>query len=403
VEAGDPNVKIHWSSQDSHLLINPRLPAADIDELRSLFAWQNWPGHICIASSGSARRVGESLKLVALSKKALMVAALASNRHLQVTSSDVWIRALPRFHVGGLAVEVRALLADLQVSSALRESGSAGTAKYTEEWDPHYFVEKTLREGGTLSSLVPTQVHDLLTEGLISPPSLRAVVVGGAALSTDLYQRARLMGWPLLPSYGLTEAGSQVATAEVGTLQSYEFPRLKVLDHCRVHANAEGVLAIRSESLLTGYSQWRDGKKHWEVPLYEGWYATSDRVEVSSQNGTSYLRPLGRERDIVKIKGEGVSLQLLREKLDHIVADLFPDLLFQLVLTDIPHLRDGAELILFVAAGAESSVVERILQNFQQQVSPVERISRVTKIGRIPRTTLGKIQWDQLRLLSDNI
>ena len=63
------------------------------------------------------------------------------------------------------------------------------------------------------SSLVPAQVLDLVRAGLRPPPVLRAIVVGGGAISAELYRDARALGWPVLPSYGMTECCSQIATA----------------------------------------------------------------------------------------------------------------------------------------------------------------------------------------------
>ncbi len=80
------------------------------------------------------------------------------------------------------------------------------------------FAEEMNEGAVTLTSLVPTQVHDLVQCALACPPSLRAVVVGGAELDPVLGERARELGWPVLQSYGMTEAASQVATASLASL-----------------------------------------------------------------------------------------------------------------------------------------------------------------------------------------
>ena len=38
-----------------------------------------------------------------------------------------------------------------------------------------------------------------------APPALRHALVGGAALSTDLARRAETAGWPIQPTYGMSE------------------------------------------------------------------------------------------------------------------------------------------------------------------------------------------------------
>ncbi len=70
-------------------------------------------------------------------------------------------------------------------------------------------------QGPTVVSLVPTTLARLLDAGLTNPPALRWALLGGAPLPPALIQRAAEASVPIAPSYGLTEACSQVATAGV--------------------------------------------------------------------------------------------------------------------------------------------------------------------------------------------
>jgi O-succinylbenzoic acid--CoA ligase len=54
-------------------------------------------------------------------------------------------------------------------------------------------------------------VASLLEQGVKPPVSLRVALIGGAALSPQLYDRATQSGWPLYPSYGMSET-AQFAT-----------------------------------------------------------------------------------------------------------------------------------------------------------------------------------------------
>ncbi|MGZ8867916.1 MAG: AMP-binding protein, partial [Thermoanaerobaculia bacterium] len=215
---------IDWSSAETHLLLNPRLPAGEREKLERLAeAVPGLRGHVWVATSGSSG----ALKLVALSKDAILSSAAAVNDHLDARPGDVWGRVLPSFHVGGLGIDARAALTGSRVEAF--------------GWDPRRFAAG----GFTLSSLVPAQVRDLVSAGLRAPRDLRAIVVGGGNLSDDLYSAGRELGWPLLPSYGLSEAASQVATA---TLQSKE---LRILRHIQVRID-DGRIALSGASLLTG-------------------------------------------------------------------------------------------------------------------------------------------------------
>src|SRR5690606_22079269 len=106
-----------------------------------------------------------------------------------------------------------------------------------------------------------------------------------------------------LPSYGMTEFCSQIATAELRSLTEVAEPKLKILPHVTVEVTGDGKIALRGESMFTLCLRIHaDGRVEEIKP--EGFYRGEDFVEV--QNG--YLRVLGRADDQVKILGELVSL-----------------------------------------------------------------------------------------------
>jgi O-succinylbenzoic acid--CoA ligase len=64
----------------------------------------------------------------------------------------------------------------------------------------------------TVVSLVPTMLSRLLEAGLREPPALRWALLGGGPIPPPLLERAAEAGVPVAPSYGMTEACSQIAT-----------------------------------------------------------------------------------------------------------------------------------------------------------------------------------------------
>lgn len=50
--------------------------------------------------------------------------------------------------------------------------------------------------GARWSSLVPTQVVDLVNGEIQAPPGVRCIIVGGGALDMETGRRARALGWP---------------------------------------------------------------------------------------------------------------------------------------------------------------------------------------------------------------
>src|SRR5207302_6063770 len=74
-------------------------------------------------------------------------------------------------------------------------------------------VLDALSGGITLVSLVPTMLSRLLDAGLSDPPSLRWALLGGGPIPAPLLERAAGAGVPVAPTYGMTEACSQIVTA----------------------------------------------------------------------------------------------------------------------------------------------------------------------------------------------
>jgi o-succinylbenzoate---CoA ligase len=353
----EARLMLDWQSAENHLLLNPRLPADERRRLEELAAAAPLlEGHVFIASSGTSG----SLKLVALSKDAILASAAAVNQHLGATSSDAWCCVLPTFHVGGLGIHARASLSGARVVSMT--------------WEPHEFARACAEERIALSALVQAQVHDLVRARLRGPESLRAIVVGGAAFAKELYLEARELGWPVLPSYGMTECCSQAATALGDSAEMILLPHLE--------ARAEeddGRLAIRGSSLLTGYCLYDERSNAVFLdPKVDGWFVTEDIGEVDGR----VLRVSGRRGEFVKIGGESVDLRRLDGILEAVVREVGGDA----AVFTLPDERLGHVIHLAVAGDSH-----RISALFNVRVLPFERARVVHRIDRIPRTPLGKL------------
>ena len=129
--------------------------------------------------------------------------ALGSAVALGVDPDERWLCTLPLSHVGGLSILLRSAI--YGTTAIVHERFETDRVLHALD-DPH---------GPTIVSLVPTTLARLLDAGLASPPALRWALLGGAPLPPALLERAAAAGVPVAPTYGLTEACSQVATAGV--------------------------------------------------------------------------------------------------------------------------------------------------------------------------------------------
>lgn len=362
-----------WNSRAHHIATPPH-QAGTATGLEAWAVAQGLEGLCFFQTSGSEGQP----KWVALSKAAFLTSAAAVNAHFTVTAADRWLIALPLHHVGGFAIVARAYL-----------SGSA-IVQDTTRWQPAAFVETCARQGITLVSLVPTQVHDLVQQQLPCPASLRAAIIGGGGMSPDLAAAAKKLGWPVFQSYGMTEAGSQIATRPwLATQEAPGDDWLEVLPHWQTSVDAEGRLILSGPALAQGYAlQEADGTWRWQS--IGDSLTTRDLVELSTAGGRRWLRFVGRESGFVKILGELVHLAPLQARLEALA--LQQNWARLPVIVALPDARRESRLVLVT----ETPDTADLLAAFHALTPAFCHISEVVCLPQIPRSPLGKVNHSAL-------
>jgi O-succinylbenzoic acid--CoA ligase len=326
------------------------------------------PALVYFKTSGSS---GEP-KWIGLSRHALRVSADAVNRHLGVDASSIWALALPLEHVGGFGVVLRALQA------------GCGLERFERKWSAREFTGWIEGARATHLSLVPTQVHDLVAAGLRAPSSLRAVVVGGGCLAVEDGRAARDLGWPVLASYGMTEAGSQIATQGMELLDSPYSPEPLALLPCwEARAGSSGRIEIRGEALFSGWLKREDSGWRFEERGGE-WFITSDS---GTEEGRE-LRITGRSDALVKILGElvdpvAVQTEIIAASEGRIGAR-------EMVVVAVDDARAGKRLVLVHEGSLSPATIEAAVGAYHARCPGFRRISATVAVDRIPRGPLGK-------------
>ena len=359
VLANDPSKlpKDFWSSDHCETLIIERWASERNSEAKWIS--EHLPTiahHVWIASSGTLAQAGQS-KWIAISKNAILASAYAVNAHLSITAKESWGLTLPLAHVGGLGIVARSHLLGQQVSLPLKS-----------KWDARDLISWQ----GELLSLVPTQVHDLVALKMTPPKSLRVVVVGGDRLAPELLRQARELGWPLYPSYGLTEFSSQVATALPG-----DEAEATLLPHVQARTDESGRLFISGPSLFTGVAKVENERIQYQERS-ESFWGTDDTAEISNERKH---KTFGRRDSIVKVRGEKVDLPALETQLQQLNANL--------VVLALPHERDGVQLWVVTDKSLDLAEINRGLL-------PHHKIHGIKIIDSLPRNHLGKIKRGEL-------
>lgn len=220
--------------------------------------------------------------------------AIGSALNLGLHENDRWLACLPLFHVGGLAILLRSVIYGI-------------TAEVHEAFDP-LAVNRAIDEGATIVSVVSVMLRRMLeTRGDVPyPPTLRCVLLGGGPAPRDLLEMCAQRNVPVVQTYGLTEAASQVATLapedalrKLGSAGKPLFPTELRIERAE-GADAVGEIVIRGPTLTPGYANqpeataqvWRDG-----------WFHTGDLGYLDEEG---YLYVLDRRADLIISGGENV-------------------------------------------------------------------------------------------------
>jgi o-succinylbenzoate---CoA ligase len=197
---------------------------------------------------------------VTLSFGNVQASALGSAVALGLDPRERWLCPLPVAHVGGLMV-------------LLRSAIYATTA----------VIGPPERDDVTLASMVPTMLARLLDAGTPPPPELRAVLLGGAPAPRALLEQARDAGWPVAPTYGLTQACSQVTVGEIGDVETSG----RALPGVRVTLAPDGEIVVEGPTVAGG-----------------GTLRTGDLGRLDDRGR---LRVTGRKADTIVTGGENVA------------------------------------------------------------------------------------------------
>lgn len=142
-------------------------------------------------------------KGVMLTPSNVTAAVAASRARLGTDAGDRWLLCLPLHHIAGLSLIWRSL--------------SAGGSVLIHDRFDAVKVSAALKSGeASVASLVPTMLHRVLDIDPGPYGDLKAVLLGGGPATRDLVQRTLDAGLPVLPTYGMTETASQMATVTPG-------------------------------------------------------------------------------------------------------------------------------------------------------------------------------------------
>ncbi len=257
---------------------------------------QSSPLALVVQTSGSSG----GRKAVMLSRAALRASCECINDRLGLAAEDLWLCALPRQHIGGLAISYRCALAG---ASLLLHQGFESQRVAADLWGNRV----------THLSLVPPMLARLLKHCPRPPQWLRVVLMGGQALDVGLARRALADGWPLHLGYGMTETCSFIASRQLNEATDADLLPLPgvVFDAptCVTPAPTKA-LRLKAPMLMSGYANPERRPCLGLEP--DGWLRSAD---LACLTHARQLHILGRADDQLVIAGVNVHPRSIEQQL----------------------------------------------------------------------------------------
>jgi O-succinylbenzoic acid--CoA ligase len=318
---------------------------------------------LIISTSGSEGQP----RAVLLGNAQLDAAAAGANERLGLGAGDCWLNCLPLHHVGGQAILWRCARAGATV---LLHDGFVAAAVAFD----------LATHAVTHISLVPAMLARLLDLGVQAPPSLRVALIGGAALSRQLYDKARAAGWPLVVSYGMSETAALIAAHAPGDGPWREGLAGRPLPGHELRIGDDGRIAIRGPQVMLGYA---DGSGVDSA----GWLTTGDLGAIDADGRLSVL---GRADDMLISGGCNVHPQEVEACLAACPG------VDDVAVTGQPDPVWGDVVVALVVGPVEPADLFEYARRHLPKAAQPRRFHRV---DQLPRNATGKLDRPALRLI----
>ncbi len=334
-------------------------------------------------------------KWIALDAEAIAWTAEQIRLHHHLQPHDRGLTPLPFFHINAPVVTLCASLM------------AGATAIIARRFSQRSFWEWIDRYAVTWTSVVPTIIAFLLRDPTPHevPKRLRFVRSASSPLPVkDLLAFEQRFGVPIIETYGLTEACSQVCANPVPPGQripgSVGYPVGVQLAICwprdqdepgglrPVPPGMQGEICVSGPSITRGYL---DGVS--ASAFQDGWFRTGD-LGYQDEQGALFIT--GRIREIIKRGGETIAPRAIEE-----VLMQFPDM-HEVAVIGRADSDYGEVPVAFVVTDHPWTAAETAaaLQLCREHLSAYQIPVAFLPIEALPRTPSGKIQRGVLRDLA---
>jgi acyl-CoA synthetase (AMP-forming)/AMP-acid ligase II len=344
-------------------------------------------GGVVLSSSGTTG----TPKVIALSASQVLATARLIANHHQLDESDRGFNPLPLWHINA---EVVGLLATLVAGASLVLDERFHRTDFWRLIDDFEV---------TWINAVPAIIARLATvsDGDVATRRMRFVRSASAPLAPALFEQFEAE-WdlPVLQTYGMTEAGSQICATPIDGPRKAGSVGVAVGVDVRVVAHGElvphgvvGDVEIKGPTVITSY----DSPHYDDHFSRDGWLKTGDLGYFDDE---AYLFLVGRDDDVINRGGEKIhplEVELLLAEVsavESVAVVAAPDDVFGQVPIAFIQPEEESSLFSLVELAA---LVERLRRYALESLPKAQRPTLVKVVRALPVHATGKIRRSLLR------
>ena len=302
--------------------------------------------------------------------------------------NDIFINALPMYHIYSLAVIVLA-----------GYSKGGLNVFITNPRDTTGFVREIKKWPFTIFNGVNTLYEALLNHPEIDSvnfDSMKLSGTGGSACRRSTAERwQKLTGKVLLEGYGLSETSPSVSASpphltEFNGKVGLPVPSTEISirgdDGKEVRRGQPGEICVRGPQVMKGY--WQNEEATAEAIDEKGFFRTGD---IGTLDKDGFLEIVDRKKDMILVSGFNVYPNEIED-----VVSLHPDIV-EAACVSVPDKKTGEGVKLFVVKNNQSLTEKEIIAHCKENLTAYKVPKQIVFIDELPKTNVGKVLRRALR------
>ncbi|NNE23714.1 MAG: AMP-binding protein [Rhizobiales bacterium] len=329
-------------------------------------------------------------KVVPLTHLNICHSAINTANALGLSSNDRLLSVLPLYHAHGLISGLMSSLAAGASIVCMRQFDATEFFRYLDEFQPTWYTAVP-----AIHQAILAEAHE--HKHVLKGHSLRLIRSASASLPVQRFNELEhLFEVPVIETYGMTEAASQIASNPLppmqqkpGSVGRSAGPEITILNSNGEHCppGGEGEIALRGPNLARGYDNPSVTGKDL---LTDGWFRTGD---LGYLDADGYLYIVGRTKELINRGGEKIA----PGKIEEVV--LGHPAVAEAIAFSIPHPRLGEDVAAAVVLKPQANATVQNLRSFaldSNKLTHAEIPRHIVFVDTIPKSTTGKIQRNNM-------